>query len=1044
MWRNRGNTHFLTNISTMMTKRKIIIIIATLILLLTAIRLVWITLQATPANQPKAINGVLDLRGWNFKQTGPLKLDGQWAFYPEQLIMVNSQDTSPQEAGSQYIQVPQNWISSQSSGSTFGYGSYRLRILVDPEQDQSFGIRAQDIASSSEIFIDGRSKGHAGQPGADSREYRPDAVLYTAFFNTDKSEIDVVIHVANFHNKGMGGIVQSLLFGRLDAVTGHAFFSVGMQLLLCTFLAIHMIYTFIIFVIGTREPALLHFFMMNFCTMMLALLSDDKMLLTWVTITYEWHVKLILISLLALNAFMVQLATGLVPHPRSRRVIHLYTALCIVLILLIVAVSYEYTQLYWYLYIPVGVFAPFVLAWHFFRAVARGEHDSIYFLIGSTAIVINVIWSFVKTANLMELYFYPIDYIVTFLAFVAYWFKRYFRTAEQTKKLALKLQLADKQKDDFLANTSHELRNPLHSMLNIAQSVLDSGEKAMDGKNRRDLELLVTVGRRMSFMLGDLLDLTRLHERGIVLHKTNVTIQSLVAGVIDMLRFMTDGKRVGFVSHISSTFPQVTADENRLIQILFNLLHNAVKFTNEGTVKVEAVIREGKAHISIEDTGIGMNDETIQRIFQPYEQGNFGAGAVGGLGLGLSIVRQLVELHGGTIEAHAAPGQGSVFTFTLPLVEEAPETRERKQDHEAGGMFVLPLLTTTTEYTVEADSIAANAPVDRAADRPNLLAVDDDPLNLSILVNMLSADGYEVVTASSGQEALTLLELKQWDLVISDVMMPQMSGYELARTIRDRFTISELPILLLTARSRTEDIKAGFQSGANDYVMKPVEATELKSRVRALTDLKASVRERLRLEAAWLQAQIQPHFLFNTLNSIAALSEIDTLRMRSLLDAFGNYLKTSFHFANTEKLVPIQHELDLVRSYLFIEKERFEDRLNIVWEIDSNLQCQVPPLSIQPLVENAVRHGVCRRIRGGTVRISIAEEAGSVRIAVADDGPGIDEDKLHSLLDNSRSDWKRGIGLLNTDRRLKQLFGQGLQIASSSNEGTRVAFTVIK
>src|SRR5690625_7730878 len=120
---------------------------------------------------------------------------------------------------------------------------------------------------------------------------------------------------------------------------------------------------------------------------------------------------------------------------------------------------------------------------------------------------------------------------------------------------------------------------------------------------------------------------------------------------------------------------------------------------------------------------------------------------------------------------------------------------------------------------------------------------------------------------TSGSKALALLDLQEWDLVISDVMMQHMSGYELTRTIRERFTMTELPILLLTARSQSIDIEKGFLSGANDYVIKPVDALEIRSRVRVLTEVKRSAREQLQMEAAWLQAQIQPHFLFNTLNA---------------------------------------------------------------------------------------------------------------------------------------------------------------------------------
>src|SRR5699024_641867 len=145
-----------------------------------------------------------------------------------------------------------------------------------------------------------------------------------------------------------------------------------------------------------------------------------------------------------------------------------------------------------------------------------------------------------------------------------------------------------------------------------------------------------------------------------------------------------------------------------------------------------------------------------------------------------------------------------------------------------------------------------------------------------------------------GAKALQLLEIGEWDLVIADVMMPRMSGYELTEEIRKKFTVAEIPILLLTARSQEVDIYTGFHSGANDYVTKPANALELKARVKALSGLRQAVKEQLKMEAAWLQAQIQPHFLFNTLNTIASLGVKDTKRMFKLLEEFGNYLYKSF------------------------------------------------------------------------------------------------------------------------------------------------------
>lgn len=1013
----------------MMTTRKIFLIIGTLIIVLTSVRLLWIDLQSSPEH-PRAIQGELDMRGWDFQNNRPITLDGQWSFYQGQLI---DPRVTKAASGAGFIAVPDNWKSSLPGDSAIGYGSYRLRILIDPKPNQSLSLRVQEITSSSEVWIDGVPMGYAGRPTESAMSNTAGKKPYTVSFTTDRGEIDIVVHAANFNNGRHGGILRSMLFGQTDSLKRKIDFSADMQLLLCVILLIHVIYACMIYAIGSRQGTLLLFSLLNICTMLMTLLADDRLLLDWLPIPYDWYIKLAYWSLLGLNVAMVRFAAGLLPEYAPIRIVRLYSWLCTAIALLILATPTQLWSQFGYFYYVIGLFAPIALFSLFLRAALRNVEDSIYLLAGATAITTNVVWSFLRNLD-MEMYFYPIDLIVAFLSFAAFWFKRYFRTATTMERLARKLQQADKQKDDFLANTSHELRNPLHGILNIAQTVLDDSKQSLDDKSVRNMELLLSVGKRMSFQLNDLLDLTRLRESGIVLHTGSLRLQTIVAGVLDMLRFMTEGKPIRLVNLVPDTFPHVFADENRLIQVLFNLLHNAVKYTSEGKVVIRATVEDGQARIFVEDTGIGMDEETRARIFQPYEQGDSGMTAVGGgIGLGLSIAKQLVELHGGALEVYSFPGNGSTFVFTLPLVESYVEA-----EREPAG--VLPPLH--AEIAAASETAAASKP-GAATDRPRILVVDDDPVNLSVLVSLLSSQQYEVVTATSGQEALSYLETKVWDLVITDVMMPQMSGYELTQTIRDRFSVSELPVLLLTARSRTEDIQAGFRSGANDYVTKPVDAVELKSRVRALTELRSSVRERLRMEAAWLQAQIQPHFLFNTLNSVAALSELDIHRMQKLLEVFGEYLQMSFNFVNTDNLVPIRHELDLVRSYLFIEKERFDDRLTVEWEVDPNIGLHIPPLSIQPLVENAVRHGVLQRTHGGTVRIRIADHEAYVEIAIVDDGTGMDEETLRNLL-APRSERKRGIGLLNTERRLKQLYGRGLQIESRLGHGTTVSFRIYK
>ncbi|MFD0868492.1 ATP-binding protein [Paenibacillus residui] len=509
--------------------------------------------------------------------------------------------------------------------------------------------------------------------------------------------------------------------------------------------------------------------------------------------------------------------------------------------------------------------------------------------------------------------------------------------------------------------------------------------------------------------------------------------------MLDMLHFMTEGKRVRLVNRIPEQFPHVYADENRVIQIVYNLLHNAVKFTNEGEIAIRGVVKDGRAHIAITDTGIGMDEDTLRYIFEPYEQGDPGKTMVeGGFGLGLSICKQLVELHGGTLKVSSAPGQGSKFVFSLQISDSAAAQEESK----TGVLKSIDDARTVLAAASEAGSISSLQPgQENQSDPSRILVVDDDPVNLNVIYNILSSEGFDITAVTSGSEALSMLDTKEWDLVISDVMMPNMSGYELARSIRERYPVTELPILLLTARNRPEDIANGFLSGANDYVTKPADALELRSRVHALTEVRKSVRDRLRMEAAWLQAQIQPHFLFNTLNAVTALSEIDLGKMRDLIDELGNFLRNKFQFQYKDELAPVEDELNIVRSYLYIEQVRYDDRLRVAWEIGECKDLKIPLLTIQPLVENAIKHGIMKRSRGGNIVIRISHFDTYAEISVEDDGVGMDEARLQQILDR-KPDSKSGVGLINTDRRLKRYFGKGLQIESMPGVGTKVFFIV--
>lgn len=1011
------------------------------------LRLAWSEAFQT-LEQPRAVGGVLDLRGLDLENSPSFFLDGQWQLYPEQLLA--SRGIQSEENEFRPIQVPGDWgnVLNQDSGSSYGYGTYRLRILIDPLK-QPVAFWFQGIQASSEIEINGIVSAGIGNPAANANEYTPRNVSYTASYSVEgATEIELLVRTANFDEPFNGGMTRSLRFGSQAAIDHVRWYSIGFQLVTFIILLLHGLYGFILYFFNRQERALLIMGLLTLSVGIAVLIGHDNVLLLWLPINYTWAIKTRLIFLLWKNYFILLIFRRFASAPSRNVWLRAYTAALVSLtgFLMVIPASWAngVIDLKVFLTIYLLSFAWFIYIVGTLIFKKQTDKDVVYLLLTAAGIMSNLSWSIVESAKEVTTVYYPFDIITAITGFSTYWFKKYFRNSRENAKLNEQLRMADKLKDQFLANTSHELRTPLHGIMNIAETVVAKEKEKLNESSLKEMELLITISRRMSHMLGDLLDVARLQEHRIVLRQEPLNIQSIAPGVIAMLKFMTDGKPLRLNADVSESMPPVWADEKRLVQILYNLLHNALKYTEKGTISVSAETGNGQAVIHISDTGVGMDEETQARIFIPYEQGAYGVSDGRGIGLGLSICKQLVELHGGTLTVRSEPGKGSVFSFNLPLAGEfivplgqpplhADQIKDGTEDAPAG--FIFPD-TAIGEW-------AASAPIPPLlhGGRVNILAVDDDPVNLNVLVGILSTEPYNITTVHSAREVLEMLGTQQWDLLIADVMMPHMSGYELTQRVREQYSVSELPVLLLTARSQPADIYTGFSSGANDYVTKPVDALELKYRIRALTMLKQSIHERLRMEAAYLQAQIHPHFLFNTLNSIMALSDIDTEKMQSLGDAFASFLRISFDFLNTGELVELSHELKLAEAYLYIEKERFEDRLSIVWEVESDINLTLPPLSIQPLIENAVKHGLLSRPAGGTVHIRIARLDSFALVEVKDDGIGMDHEKVIQLLSPTMKD-KGGIGLANTNRRLIQLYGQGLSISSEPGEGTTVSFVI--
>lgn len=1016
-------------------------------------RLAW--LAAFEAGEAQNIKqGVLDLRSWDALDGKTITLDGEWEFYPGQFIASNPKGEGLQP---QYIAVPEDWSEhlDPQQPSPYGFGSYRLTLLVNPDLQQSYTLRVVSARSASKLYVNGKLLGQSGIPAERKEDYHPYNIPYNGTFaSNEDGKIEIVIEVANFADIRGGGLIRSLKLGSEQAVTNEVNLSNSMQQLVASVFLLHGLYAIALYFAGIRRMQLVWFFVFIISfTLLIMGGSEDKLLQLWLGMSYSFSFRLVVLSLSLMCFALYQL---LYPYllAKHRKAFYVVQAISAAAFIAAIFIPFDAIMLLNNGYSFLMVFILLVSFIIFLINLKQGYSINRIYLLSFLAVGNHLLWWFIFILTGIKVMYYPFDLIVAMIGFSIMWCRHIISIYREKSVLTEKLQRNIDMRDEFLANTSHELRNPLHSMINIAQVVLEREGKLLSQRSVKDFEGIVAVGKRLSLMLDELLDVMSYKENMLRMNKGPISLHKLATGVVDLLAYMRRSEQIVVINQIDNDFPKVWGDENRLIQVLYNLLHNALKYTIKGTVTISAELRGQYALIKVEDTGLGMSETILQQIFEPYEQGAIGNRRIeGGFGLGLSITKKLVELHGGEISVHSIPNQGSTFQFTLPLATVAAET-EQSEPIEADGrnqLFINALdeaasrqhasEPVTQEIVEPAPTPETAGSAEHSLYRPKLLLVDDDPINLHVLESILAADHYDMMQASSGEEALHMLQQQEWDLVISDVMMPEMSGYELTRRIRQQYSLTELPVLLLTARSQPQDLQHAFACGANDYVRKPMDANEIRSRVSALTNVKKSLRERLLMEAAWLQAQIQPHFFFNTINSVIALSEIDLEQMKKLLEAFSSYLRDKFRYSHAKDMALIEEELNLVRTYLYIEQARYGDRLQVKWELHECAELKLPPLTIQPLVENAIRHGLMPRAEGGCVTIQIQVRAHDYKIAVTDNGIGMDEATQRAVLQEDAA-VLTGVGLLNTNRRLQWHYRSGLLIESQPGSGTTIAFYI--
>ncbi len=647
--------------------------------------------------------------------------------------------------------------------------------------------------------------------------------------------------------------------------------------------------------------------------------------------------------------------------------------------------------------------------------------------------------------------------------------KDHLQLANQKLEQALDRQRElDRQKTQFFDNVSHELRTPLTLILLSLDAVAKNNRPDVPAWVRLHLDTIERSSNRLLRLINNLLDLAKLESGKARLRYESIELCCFLKALLLTVQVAADEKRIRLTLDAPELSP-VLADPEKIEAVFHNLVLNAIKFTpEEGSVTVRATEDAQGVSVEISDTGIGIASQDLSVIFDRFVQADSsGIRRFGGTGIGLALVKETVELHGGKISVSSTLGEGSCFRVVLPKgtahireelrerrSEDIPVWRERRAiSADAAASLLRPRLAVENN---EEEGFAAE-PGSAESGKRSILVVEDDPAMRRFLVNILRQQ-YSVVEAENGKEALDIATRERPDLVLSDVVMPVMSGLQLAQAMKRSADTTDIPIVLLTAQGAAEKAADGLSSGANDYVSKPFSPRELLARVETqlrLHDAALAVAENERLAALGLLTSGFAHEVRNPLNGL--LNALDPLQatlgasasaevepLLRIISECGNRInrlsESLLTFARPQQSVGSVDIPASLESTLQVLSWRTPPTVTI----EKNYRCSEPILGDATTLNQVWLNLLDNALRAigdsGTIAIGTERVRNDFIVTIHDSGCGIPEDRLRHIFEPFFSTRAAGEGAglgLALCRRIVLKHGGRIRAYSERGKGTR-------
>ncbi len=848
----------------------------------------------------------LSQRDWSL---GATTLDGPWEFYWDRLLQANDPLPQPDE----YFAKARGWTHVKLPDGrdlpAFGKATYRMRVkgLKPRPEGYQLGLYAADSAFTLIVYPEGLEsqavKASSGTPGSAGDEIPSRSAAFRVFFPVEGKDTIILIHVSNFQ-QAAGGLWQAPILGVHETARQRFDYDGLLNVLGLGVVVAIGIYSFMMFARRREDLPAICLAVTAFAAF-LRITSTNPYLNSFLPDQAFWALKKIefLSMPLGLAGYLAFLKTAFFPKDFLKTTL-VYWSFHALLVTLAVLAPIAFVTGLVGLYQLSILLSALAMMYLIARALLQKQSGSLLVLCGCLLIVTGFIFDIVFTTEL-----HVTSFLITPLCVAAFLIlqsqlvaQRAAQAYRRAELYALELVEKEKARTLFFHNTSHELRTPLNGIIGFLQLVLKGRYGAIPEQANAQLAKSLRLADALKNQVNTILDIAKSRRGDLQKRNQLVSLTELkesADNLADGLRLKNENLTYVSQLNLSKEGPDFISDQEKILTIVRNLLGNAFKFSAPDRINhISFELRYSSQkilQISVQDTGIGIAREYHQKIFEEFAQVQGDARRTyEGTGLGLTMVRDLVKLLGGTIKVDSAPGVGSTFTIQIPSHDKVDAKLQEPEEHHTKEEVENLRLAHMRDRNATASTAAPQAPsqvqTPKISRAWNVLIIDDTETNCEVIHEILQEEGYRSSFQLSGRAGLIAMKKLKPDLVLLDMMMPEMSGEDVLKAMKAEPGLQDVPVVLITARASEEDRLVGLKLGVDDYLAKPIVAEELLLRVHNLLERHNLLREVERYQA--MDKMVQMGTLFADLsheikNILNGASTVPKLQKQQILVALS-------------------------------------------------------------------------------------------------------------------------------------------------------------